>query len=274
MQVLTHGKKENPKILLIHPSESDGTCFSPLYPFMEDYYLIMPTLNGHNLEDHSCYQNKQEEARQILDWLEQHGIQELAVLAGLSIGCGVAWEIQQSRTIAVRKMVLDGASFLRHSRMAQLFLYLSFLRTSQTCRKHPEKMNLFNEEYPGIGERMKQIAGHYSSQSLKNMVKDVMGGIPLKSDSIRRDDQIILIYGSRDPFIKSLRWFHKAGYPCREYIASGYGHCEYFCQKPSEYASLILNGCKGRVSTDGMKQRRKGTAAVPFSNEKFLTSPS
>lgn len=40
------GDRRRPKILLIHPSVADSRCFAPLFPYLEDYCLILPTLGG------------------------------------------------------------------------------------------------------------------------------------------------------------------------------------------------------------------------------------
>lgn len=49
------GDRRRPKILLIHPSVADSRCFAPLFPYLEDYCLILPTLGGHDITSSDDY---------------------------------------------------------------------------------------------------------------------------------------------------------------------------------------------------------------------------
>ena len=87
------GDRRRPKILLIHPSVADSRCFAPLFPYLEDYCLILPTLGGHDIASSSDYQGARAEAQALYQALTANGISSLHALCAESLGCVVGWEL-------------------------------------------------------------------------------------------------------------------------------------------------------------------------------------
>lgn len=120
MKIDVRGDRSLPKILLIHPSIADSRCFEPLFPYLEEFCLLLPTLGGHNISDSSIYTGARAEAEALIAGLEAMGISYLHAVCAESLGCVVAWEILQARRLEIRKTIFDGAPFARFHFLVRL----------------------------------------------------------------------------------------------------------------------------------------------------------
>ncbi len=239
MKVDIFGDRTLPKILLIHPSVADGRCFEPLYPYLKEYCLIVPTLNGHNIEDDSVYSSAKEEAQQILSFLLSNGITELHCMCAESLGCVVGWEILISRKLQIRKTVFDGAPFARFNATIRFLNYWMTIYLVQQCRKHPDKLKSIDETYPQVGDSMKQVLAHYSKQTIRNIVSDAMKGVEPVPDAVYPSDNLIVMYGSKDSYIRGLKFFEDAGYPFTRMVKDGYAHCTFILNETENFCKII-----------------------------------
>lgn len=233
------GNRMLPKILLIHPSVADGRCFEPLFPYLKEYCLVVPTLNGHNIEDDSVHGGAKEEANQILLFLLSNGITELHCLCEESLGCVIGWEILLSRKLQIRKTVFDGAPFARFHAGIRFLNYWMTVYLVYQCRKNPDKLKSIDETYPQVGDSMKQVLAHYSKQTIRNIVSDAMSGVNPVPNAIHPSDNLIVMYGSKDSYIRGLKFFEDADYPFVPLIKDGYAHCTFILHEPESFCNII-----------------------------------
>lgn len=75
-------------------------------------FYVLPTFSGH-YADGPDYESKESEAAAILRWLEEHGVQHIALLHGTSMGAEVAMELlrQMQGRMMVDHMFFDGGPF-------------------------------------------------------------------------------------------------------------------------------------------------------------------
>jgi pimeloyl-ACP methyl ester carboxylesterase len=111
MEFITCEESSNQAIPLIHPAKCDGHCFEGLYPYLQGYHIICPTLNEHNLAHKSTYESYHKEADAISAYLKAQGISSLKAVAGLSMGAVVAFELFRRSEFSISHLVLDGAPF-------------------------------------------------------------------------------------------------------------------------------------------------------------------
>ena len=95
MRIDTYGSKEKPCILLLHTMFTTGTLFEALIPVLvQDYFLVIPTLDGYDPDEKAEYPGADEELERIEAYLKGEQVQELAAAAGSSLGAGfrfTAW---------------------------------------------------------------------------------------------------------------------------------------------------------------------------------------
>lgn len=238
MKVDFLGDRSKPKILLIHPSVADSRCFAPLFPYLREFCLVLPTLGGHNVCDDSVYMGGKAEAEALLSELEANGITSLHAMCAQSLGCIVGWEILLSRRLKIGKTVFDGAPFGRFNVVTRFLNYLLTLHLVRQCRKNPEKMKFLDETYPQVSDCMKEVLAHYTKNTVKNVVRDAMTGVRPLSGAIVAEDHLTVIYGGKDPYIRGRKFFEEAG-PATFLILESLGHCAYLLQEPEKYCSLI-----------------------------------
>jgi pimeloyl-ACP methyl ester carboxylesterase len=237
MEFITWGSDKNPTMLLIHPSKCNGHCFELLYPYLQGFYLICPTLNGHNVNDHSVYENYQKETDAITAYIKEQKIHTLHTVLGLSLGTLEAYEIYRRKEFVINHLVLDGAPFHHMNRLAKYFMMKSQFVIRNKCRKNLNGKYPVDIMYPQFAPMMKEITAHYDDDTLVNMVRDI-GGISL--DKCIDNNQVTFLYGEKDPYRKTILDVQKSGYRCRTIIQQGCGHVQYILRNHQEYADLLI----------------------------------
>lgn len=122
MKFETLGNPSQPAVLLIHGSLCSAVSSRRFgSKLAEDYYVIMPTLDGHDGD--SVYTSAREQAVKILQYLMEQGVERLAMLHGTSMGAVVALEMlhqndvlealrsEETRGLTIDRCVLDGGVF-------------------------------------------------------------------------------------------------------------------------------------------------------------------
>lgn len=105
------GKKSNPAILLIHGMFCNGDSVKNFAKYLQDeYYIIIPTMDGH-YEGSGDYLSKEYEAKEMLHYLHEMGVQKLELLQGTSMGAEVALEFARISDIPIAHYFYDGGPF-------------------------------------------------------------------------------------------------------------------------------------------------------------------
>lgn len=240
MKIELQGDRSLPKILLIHPSVADSRCFEPLFPYLKNFCLILPTLGGHNIFDSSDYKGAKAEADELLKELESNGVSSVHTMCAESLGCLIGWELLLSRKLRIRKIIFDGAPFGRFSAVTRQLNYWLTMRLVRRCRKKPEKMKIIDKTYPQVAATMKQVLAHYTKKTVKNIVRDAMTGVKASPGAVTPGDHLIVMYGSKDPYIRGMKIFEDAGYPIEPVIKAGYGHCTYVLTEPAAFCQILV----------------------------------
>ncbi len=240
MKIEIRGEGSQPVIMLLHPSVADSRCFEPLFPYLTDFCLILPTFGGHDVSDDSLYKGAEAEAAELLKELKSRGISDIHTMCGESLGCRIGWEILLSRKLSIRKTVFDGAPFSRFNAATRRLNYWMTMLLVRRCRKNPEKMKAIDEAYPQVASSMKQVLAHYTGKTVKNIVRDAMAGVEAPPGAIVPQDRLTVVYGSEDPYIRGMEFFENAGYPVKSVIKDGYGHCTYPLAAPEDFCRILV----------------------------------
>lgn len=238
MNFKTIGEKHNPCALLIHAMFLTGDGFNEIVKYLkDDYFIIIPTLDGHEGEEYSKFTSVEEEADKILAYLKQEGINELDFILGTSLGGLVALEIYQRNQINIKKAVIDGAPLISCSKVIKLFMVKFMQHLVKSTKKNPNKKNVFDEKFSGFSDIMKCVCGYISDESVKNIINACYSyGLPDKLDI--NDKKLIFVYGSKEkageciPKLKTIC-------NCDIIIKKGYDHCQFLMDDPQEYVELF-----------------------------------
>ena len=90
MTFKTAGDRQNPAVMLIHGMISSGADCEPFGRCLaDDYYVIMPTLDGHG-DDGTDLLPLDGEVEKLVGYLKENGIRSLAMVQGSSMGAEIA----------------------------------------------------------------------------------------------------------------------------------------------------------------------------------------
>ena len=143
MIIQTLGKENNPAILFFHAMGVTGNSSVPVAEHLkEHYFCIMPTSTVYCKGQ--TYVSKEDEVRQVEDFLKAHDIQELALVVASSIGADLAMEFLIRSKIHPGHVFFDGGQFAQIS---------SFLRSVMT----PFLYVAIKSLYWSKGKTLKQI---------------------------------------------------------------------------------------------------------------------
>ena len=252
----TLGNPENPAVMLIHGMLCTSADCMPFGKYLaEKYYVIMPTLDGHG-SDGTDLLNVQEESAKMVFFLKQHGISELKLLQGSSMGGEVALAVNYAlmqNQIPVGCCFLDGAPCFDFNPMFREFMYHVFRKmTGIFDTDNPEQayqamiQNPFlkfvlkdkAEQYRPLIESMAKERRTFSEKTIRNMVQICYHcELPDFPEQIQKN--IIIFFSKEEPARKSRPRLMKA-YPKAKFRdMNGYGHCGFQTVHPRAYAEML-----------------------------------
>lgn len=239
MKFKTVGNPDKPKALLIHAMAVDEKSFSGLVEYLkDDYFIVMPILDGHNDDDNLDYISTDDEADKILAYLNENNIDKLDFILGTSLGAIIAFEVYKRNKVDVRKVFLDGGPFFHFGLLVRSFMSIMFWRMCKKVQRYPEKAaEKMSKLFPGLGDMMCAKLCHMSKKSMKNLSYACYTfSLPDLDDAAQK--KITFLYGSKESALKCVHRLKKYKYS-RIMKIDGFNHCEYLLSSPKEYAQML-----------------------------------
>jgi pimeloyl-ACP methyl ester carboxylesterase len=253
MIVKTLGSKENPAILLIPCMfcTSEMTGLIGRY-FEEDYYVILPTLDGHHKEVPE-YVSKEEDARKIAAWLHENGIRQLKLLQGTSMGAEVALELASKLDLPVEHSFYDGGPFFHFPRPLRWIMARKFMMfmnkvkgkdkvtAAEDLLKDPFVKKLGGESlesYRGMMNGFCEVGQWIDWKSVRR-ISDTCYKCDLPDLDAGKVRKSVFFFSENEPARKSEKRLKKK-YPEAVFdVGIGYGHCGFQITDPDAYAGYI-----------------------------------
>lgn len=95
MKMYEFGLENAKTILMLHGAGCTYKMWTPQIAELEkNYHLYVPSISGHEQDDID-FESSDKEAEIILDWFQQHDINQIDVICGASLGAHVAVSIMQ-----------------------------------------------------------------------------------------------------------------------------------------------------------------------------------
>lgn len=110
-----------------------------------------------------------EEADNIIEYLNENCISKLELIAGISLGGIIAFEVFRCRQIEIRHVFLDGAPFVLLPPCKRKFMGLLFKRVAHSIKKHPDKKGILDKKFPKSAGIMKEVCLRITYESIKNL---------------------------------------------------------------------------------------------------------
>lgn len=122
------GEKNNPVVIMLTGSFCPGECLDYIYSRMTNYYIIVPTYNGH-YKDSKDFTTRENEASEIREYLHGLGIERIHMIYGQSMGTEIGMELYRQLSnegIKVHNLFFDGAPMIKLSTAYKLFMQFKF----------------------------------------------------------------------------------------------------------------------------------------------------
>ena len=251
----TKGNIENPAVILIHGmlmSGEDPLVFGKY--LADEYYVISPTLDGHG-DDGSELESAEQEARNIVDYLINTNISDVALIQGSSMGAEVALAVCnecKSRGLNVGHCFFDGGPFFNFNPVKRFFMIRVFRRLTKIFENEPDKAfeKLTKNKFLKfvVKDKMKDVESliknltekrrSYSKKTVASMVKTCYNCI-LPEFTKKEQSSFVFFFSLDEPARQSKPRLKKA-YPYAKYRdIKGYSHCGFQFSRPKAYANML-----------------------------------
>ena len=260
----TSGNPNHPAVLLIHGSFSSWHDCEPFGKYLADeYYVIMPTLDGHG-HDGTDLLTVEEEAKKLTGYLKENGIKSLALLHGSSMGAEVALAVRkqcETDGIPVTCSFFDGGPFFHFNPLFRRVMYRKFsalAKVFDTEDPNEAYRNIISNpfvkfvvkgkisQYEGMIKSIARERRTFSKKTLKNMVQ-----ICYKCDppdfSADVQKSFLFFFSDEEPARDSRPRLMKL-YPNATFEdIHGYAHCSYQFSEPAAYVQKLKNAIRERM---------------------------
>ena len=172
MNFETYGGKDNKAIILIHGAFVSWKMWSEyIETFKKDYFVIVPILDGHDVENKSIFTTIQKSASDIADYVcKTYGKNVLAVI-GISLGGVIATEILVQKKLNIEKAIIDGAYLTTMSPwLCKIFAKIMVKLSHGIKSRNKTFKYIINQKFsPKTIEEIYRICPNMSDETIENI---------------------------------------------------------------------------------------------------------
>lgn len=233
MKIETFGKKEQPKILLLHPMLADPGFFQKCIDTLKDhYYFIVPTLSGHY--ENSTYISAKDEETQLNAFLKKNNIEKIQLMIGFSLGGNIAYYYFCKNYDKIEHLIIDSAPMFYFPELIKKYFFNRYKKCLINVRKDREHaVEELNKSFHNMGEAQKNTAALVTLDSLLNLTESCFH-VDLYHLDEQTQKKITFLYGTKDIARLCLPRLKKYEH-CRIIKLEKQNHCEYFQTKLDDY---------------------------------------
>ena len=234
-------------MLLIHPmlasSESMRTFLvENILKETGEYRYIIPDLSGHGEAADEIYESAVEEARVLVQYLLEHGVNEVDLGFAASLGGVVLFEILNLGEVKFKRLFFEGVSFYENAKLGGFLMIKIMLAKQKKGLKNPrlavEKMSkMFGDQ---AGKVMVERFLKMDPLSIKNIVRDC-SSVKLPKMDAEMQKSCVFSYGEKDSDLGLAKRKIPKKYPeAKLMVDKGYGHCERMVKDAEGYAKMAV----------------------------------
>ena len=236
----TMGSPSQPAILFFHAMGVTGESSVPVAEFLKDrYYCILPTATVYCAGQR--YVDRNDELRQLEDFLREQGIQRLRLVVASSLGADLATAFLAQGNFQVEHVFFDGGQFAQIPKGLRTvmvpFLYLAIKSLYWSEGRTLKKILWCDDEAirPYFIEAGKNLT--YGNLRRQMAVSVENKPFPMLSEDLQK--RTFWEFGSledhfkyRDNVMKSYTWGH---FP----VFEGYNHMQFQIRDPRGFAEML-----------------------------------
>lgn len=202
MRFLEFGKKQNRAMILIHGFLSSWKMWLPQIDFFsKDYYVIVPVLDGHDLEDSSStFTTIEKASHDIIDHVIHLYGTHIFALCGASLGATIGINLLAQNKLKIDKAIIDCGPVVPMNKFLLNFFIRIRLRQIHQMKKGSHRLHktLSASYLPAelVDETFK-IGAHMTNATCRNVLESVYSySLPTSMATCQTD--ITYWYGSKE----------------------------------------------------------------------------
>ncbi len=240
MKFETCGEKGKPAILFFHAMGVVGKSSMRIAEHLkEDYFSIMPTATVYCHKEK--YISKEDEIRQVEDFLNKNDIHNIALVCASSLGADIAMSFLSQTKRKIEHVFIDGGQYAQINlftrRIMTPFLYFAI---RSLYKKNGENLGKIlwcddKELRPYFVEAGKELT--YSNQ--RRQLSDSLINQPFPKINTELQKHCFLEFGSIEEHYK-YRGAVMKSYPYANYpVFEGFNHMQYQIKDPKGFADML-----------------------------------
>ncbi len=236
----TLGDEKNPAVLFFHAMGVTAKSSERVAKYLEkDYFCIMPTSTAYCRGQR--YLGKEDEIRQIEEFLKIHGVEKLELVAASSLGADLALAFLSRSKVAVNRVFFDGGQFAAIKKplrmLAVPFMYLVLKALYLSDGKLLGKVLWCDDE--NIRPYFVEGGKNVTFGNLRRMLSDSLEDKPLPKLSEKLQRRIFFEFGSAEEHFK-YRNAVMSAYPCGNFpVFEGFNHMQFQIADPKGFAHML-----------------------------------
>lgn len=238
----TIGNKNNPAVLFFHAMGVSGKSSERVAEFLkDDYFCIMPTSSVYCKGQK--YVSKEDEIRQIEEFLKERNVTEIALVVASSIGADLAVAFLNRTKTNVEHAFFDGGQFAKIGKATRRFmtpfLYLAIKSVYLTKGKTLGKIMWCDDDE--IKPYFIEAGKNLKYGNLRRQMGDSLQDEPFTALSEEMQKRTYFEFGSDEEHFK-YRKDVMDSYPFANYpIFEGHNHMQYQIKNPQGFAQMLKN---------------------------------
>ncbi len=234
------GDKKNPAILFFHAMGVTGDSSFPVAKHLQEkYFCIMPTSSVYC--SHDKYISKQDEIKQIEEFLHKEGIESIALVVASSIGADLAITFLSQTAIPVKYTFFDGGQFAQISKTTRKimvpFLYLAIKSLYWTKGATLKKIMWCDND--SIKPYFIHAGKNLSYKNLRTQMMDSLEDKPFPKLSVDAQTRTFFEFGSIEEHFKYrdgvMNAYPQANFP----VFENCNHMQFQILDPEGFAKML-----------------------------------
>ena len=236
----TLGDASRPAVLFFHAMGVTGASSKPVAEHLQrDYFCVLPTATVYCPGQR--YQSKADEVRQVEAFLQQRGVQRLALVVASSIGADLAMAFLTQTRLPVEHVFFDGGQFAQISRGARRimvpFLYLAIKSLYWSKGGTLKKIMWCDDD--AIKPYFIAAGKGLTYGNIRRQMADSLEDKPFPPLPEALQRRTYFAFGSIEEHYKYRSAVMKA-YPHGDFpVFTGYNHMQYQIRNPAGFAAML-----------------------------------
>ncbi len=236
----TLGDASRPTVLFFHAMGVTGASSKPVAEHLQrDYFCVLPTATVYCPGQR--YLSKADEVRQVEAFLQQRGVQRLALVVASSIGADLAMAFLTQTRLPVEHVFFDGGQFAQIGRGARRimvpFLYLAIKSLYWSKGGTLKKIMWCDDD--AIKPYFIAAGKGLTYGNIRRQMADSLEDKPFPPLPEALQRRMYFEFGSIEEHYKYRSAVMKA-YPHGDFpVFTGYNHMQYQIRNPAGFAAML-----------------------------------